>query len=338
MLPASGDTVPPVYFFSKTGNTIAPVSAFPNNPRQAADTLFGNLPTSSTAPPPPTTFQDRLTARRGTIVDAVSGNLTALRNRVSSVDRARLDAHAEHLHALSRRFAMPAPVNTTTCTKPDLSTIPSINGVSSPAYGPNDNQTAPAQIDNLIRAFACDITRVAGFVFNVTQGPSFPWLYNGSLTAGWGGFSDWHVMVHDGQATATSSGVPFLTTGFKFYGEQFTRLVQGLAATPDIGGTSSLLDNTLVLWMSDFGNGGGHNVDDLPAILAGLTGKIQTGRHLDLAGTGYTTGDLFATVLRLLGAPDNVTFGLTGNMTTAYDRWCGNFPLPYPFHKGFIPV
>ena len=343
LLPASADKEAQPYFFAKTGDTISPVSPLQGNPREAANTLFGSLPTSGgMAPttPPPMTLEERLKGRRGTIVDAVAKNLTSLRGRLSALDRARLDAHAEHLQVLSQRFrptSTTPPVAAATCARPDFNAIPSVAGAKYPTYGEKDNVTTPAQIDNLIRAFACDLTRVGSIIFNVQGDPRFPWYYNGSMTAGTNGFADWHAMVHEGQGNG-SAGIPLLTKGFNFYGEMFTRLIQGLAATPDIGGTTSLLDNTLVIWTSDFGDGAVHKVDDIPAILAGLTGKLRTNRHLALSGTGYTTGDLYATALHLLGAPDNVNFGLTGNLTTNFDSWCGNFPRPYPFHKGFIDV
>lgn len=78
-------------------------------------------------------------------------------------------------------------------------------------------------------------------------------------------------------------------------------------------GDGTLLDNSLVLWMNQFGDGGSHSGDDLPIVTAGGLGKrLQTGRHL--AFTDRSTNDLFVTLLRLFGGADT-TFGYGGSDT-----------------------
>jgi hypothetical protein len=75
------------------------------------------------------------------------------------------------------------------------------------------------------------------------------------------------------------------------------------ASISDEGG-QSLLDNSLVLWISEFGDGGRHRTDDLPVILAGgLGGTLPTGRHLSFPGR--THNDLYTTILNLFGFEAN---------------------------------
>jgi hypothetical protein len=71
---------------------------------------------------------------------------------------------------------------------------------------------------------------------------------------------------------------------------------------------NTLLDNSLVLWISEFGNGGAHSTEDLPVVLAGgAGGRLATGRHLER--DSYTTNDLYTSILNLFDVPDR-SFGL----------------------------
>ena len=79
----------------------------------------------------------------------------------------------------------------------------------------------------------------------------------------------------------------------------------------DDGGGKTLLDRTLVLWISEFGDGGSHNTRDLPVVLAGgLDGAIATGQHL--AFNDRTTNDLYVTMLNAFGF-DDTEFGYGGS-------------------------
>jgi hypothetical protein len=91
--------------------------------------------------------------------------------------------------------------------------------------------------------------------------------------------------------------------GFKYYSDQVALLLNELQSF-DEGGTS-LLDHTLVLWISEYGDGGAHNTDDIPVVLAGgLGGAVRTGQHLSFSGQNRTTNDLFVTLLNLFGGTD----------------------------------
>jgi hypothetical protein len=62
----------------------------------------------------------------------------------------------------------------------------------------------------------------------------------------------------------------------RFYTQRFTRFVQKLAATRE--GDGSLLDNTLVLFGGGISDGNRHNHEDLPIVMAGRGGGVETGR------------------------------------------------------------
>ena len=246
LLPLSRTWDGPNYFFSQSsGGLVNAVTPFSSNPREAAMALFASLPSEGTPPPTPS-YADRLRQRRSTLLGAATGNLRSLRARVSESDRSRLDAHEEHLTRLSSRFAAPPPTPTIGCVAPEYATI--ANRPDREDLGRYDNETAPAQIDNLVRAFSCDISRVGVLYFNNGQSPTFPWLYGGDTSAAWRGqdgrqFTDWHDLIHNGQPTGadSDSGVPNLVRGHLWYAEQFARLVQSLATTPEIDGNGMMV-------------------------------------------------------------------------------------------------
>ena len=71
----------------------------------------------------------------------------------------------------------------------------------------------------------------------------------------------------------------------------------------------TLLDNSLVLWISEMGQGH-HTHNNIPVVLIGSLGCALAGnRHLQRSGS--TTGDLFTSVLRLFGLPAT-SFGYNG--------------------------
>jgi hypothetical protein len=210
-----------------------------------------------------------------------------------------------------------------------LSSVPSYTPAHwSLSQGVHDNETTRGLVENTVMALACDLTRTISIDMNVTQDPRFPWQYFGDTAAATAGFSNWHDMVHLGQVTA----IDRLAAGFRFYAEVLARLLDRLSEVDDGAGTK-LIDNTLVLWMSDFGNGGQHRVVDIPVVLAGLRGRLIGNQYLRFPR--HTTGDLFATVLNSLGETDT-TFGNTGFAQQIYADWLGDFASGYPLHKGLL--
>ncbi len=325
-------------FFSRTGDVVSPLTRFSDNPRRAAEALFGALPTEEGGDPAKPSLAQRLRESRSTMIDAVAENLRSVRGRLGAEDRQRLDAHAEHLHALSMRYQV-GEAPEVACTQPDYAQIPSVE-VALEQAGTRDHETAPAQIDNVVRAFSCDVTRVAAIHFNESEDPSFPWLFDGSRTDCRGSFATWHDMIHFGQPTGSDAdaGVANLMVGQRFYIDQLAHLIRRLASTPDIDGTSSLLDNTLVLGMSDFGDED-HGSCNMPVLLAGLGSAIGPGRHLSF--DGRTIGDLFGTVLELLGAPAGTTHGLTGpiewDALENMELWTSS-QRPDRYYNGALPI
>ena len=279
------------------------------DPLEAFDTLFSDLRTEPDA-------LERLRFHRRSVLDAVHENLRRVRAEAGQADRERLDAHAERIRELERRFAAPS----VSCTAPTLDLGGGFN------YRTDQGQAARAQIDNLVMALSCGMVRVATLDYGDTHGPSFNWLTGSPPSSVPGRFDGWHDLVHNGNsATRAAADEPDLVAGYRWYMSNLAYLLQSLDAVPDEDG-GSMLDHTLVLSMTEFGNGGGHSSGNMPVIVAGNNGGGSMGRFLDYSGglTGGASGEydgswahddrpgahhVHVSVLNALGVETN-TFGV----------------------------
>lgn len=324
LIPASA--TPQASFYDTSvfwGDGGTQATAVSGNPQQTIEDVFGPPPAmmGTGMMPPPPTLRDRLAARRTTLLDEVRKELGDLRGKVSARDRMTLDQHAAFLEQLEKQLAgtgtgvMPGMG----CTRPDETKAPHVMPQTWDEFqmtgelpdwerGRKDDLTVPFQINTLVQALACDVTRVCCLDF--WGDPSFEFLFPG--TSPFADSGSWHGTIHgtprltDSPDEVTNAGN--LKKAYQFWGQMFTSLIQQLEATKDVDG-SSLLDNTLVLWTSDLGYGAAHNVFNVPVVLAGLGGAFQKGRHI--VEDRRTLGDLHAHLLRLLGGSDQ-TYGETG--------------------------
>lgn len=95
-----------------------------------------------------------------------------------------------------------------------------------------------------------------------------------------------------------------------WHAEQIAYLLAQLDAVPE--GTGTLLDHTIVLWVSELGlapsGNAGHRRHNVPAVIAGGgAGYFNTGRLLDMGGRPFA--DLLLTVGHAMGYEGISQFG-----------------------------
>jgi hypothetical protein len=312
-----------------------------SNPALAIEQLFGAPEPPDGEPPPAKTLRDRLLGRRVSSLDAVAKHYIALSKTVSQADRERLEQHAAFLEAVRLKIGSGGGgVLAQDCQRPLESNVP--------AYDPSDNirgqldaQITPWTIENVVMALACDITRVACLHFQLDYDPTFPSEFSGtSPLVG----TDWHSAVH-GSTDVTGQWPEANTAAFQHFDKMFVRLIERLRDIVDVDGTR-LLDNTLVMWVSDMGYGAFHQDFNVPVVLAGMKDAFSQGqgRHIVLSQR-RSLGDLYAQVLRMLGESDT-TFGATGTLAqnalssdlNAWAGWPGHIEPSLPLHLGSIPL
>jgi hypothetical protein len=204
---------------------------------------------------------DPTLALRQTVLDAVMSDIGALRTRLGSADKARLDQHLEGIRELEQRLVrlQEDPPDLDACALPDApeASYPDVDG------RPQLSARSRAMCDLIAMALACDQTRVFSHYFS---DPISDLLYPGA-TAGH------HELTHNEPAPQVE--VDMITTDIM---EEYAYLVDKLRSVTEGDGT--LLDNCVVLGTSEVSEGRTHSVDEMPVLLAGnCCGALREGIH-----------------------------------------------------------
>jgi hypothetical protein len=226
--------------------------------------------------------------QRRLVMATVQAQYGALKPRISTPDRHKLERHADFLNGIVRRLdygIRPGPA----CIQP----------AEPPSLGVEDAVDMPAltklQLDLLVVALACDLTRVGSVQFSTAFNTiGFPWLNS---------VGEGHNLSHRGPSD-TAARNELIQRG-AWYSEQVAYLVRQLAAITE--GERSLLDNTVLVWGNELSVGNTHSHSDIPFVLLGSAGgHFRTGRFLELGG--QSNNRLLVSLLNAMQV-DATTFG-----------------------------
>lgn len=279
-----------------------------DDPRTAFNTILGGVQTSPGGPDPAVL---RAQALRVSVLDGTAKSLERYKTKMSSNDKQTIDAHLESVRSIEQRVAaIPAPP-APGCSKPTVSGT----------YN-NVGNTWQVMVDIALAALRCGQTRVLSLEvgdFHSTWDPTpLP------FTVGYDIGHSLHHMARDlGRTGVLYTPHPTWLTPWQqcmirnrqLRAQMVARLLTGLKSTPE--GAGNMLDNTLMLWTSEFSQGAQHLGTDMPIMLAGgAGGALQGGRYLNY-NTRATTDDftlnyasstsmnnLFVSVLNMLGFAD----------------------------------
>jgi hypothetical protein len=231
-----------------------------------------------------------LRAKRRSVLDKVGDDFDKLNVKLGGTDRMKLEAHLDAIRELE------------TALENQHGLLPGCIQPTQPGeidFESNDNFpiVGKAQMDLLVMALSCDLTRVASLQWSVAQSPvRFTWL---------GIDSDHHGMSHEADDDA---GIREQLVAINhWYAEQFAYLVDKMKQVDELDGT--LLDHSIAMWVNEQGNGDVHSKEEIPFVLAGrASGAIQPGRWLSYQDRAHN--DLYVSLLRAFGQADATTFGL----------------------------
>ncbi|MEZ6061554.1 MAG: DUF1552 domain-containing protein [Planctomycetaceae bacterium] len=196
------------------------------------------------------------------VLDDVQDDLRKLSAIVSQDDRRLLEEHASFVRAMEKQLQQDQQ-NDAGHAVPELE-----QGVREE----NDNipKITRMQMDLLVNSFVNDFSRVATFqITNSVGQPKMTWL---------GIEEGHHELSHEPDENKEAHEK--LTKINTWYAEQLAYLVQRLAETPEPGGSGSLLDNTLVLWGNELGQGNSHTLNNIPFVMVGNGLDFKMGRSL----------------------------------------------------------
>ena len=244
------------------------------NPREVFTRIFS-------APPP----EDPSRPSRVDVLSAVLEDAKALKTRVGTADRTRIDAHLESVSMLQAQINALPPV----CVKPDM---PAETNTDVDGKEPMD-AVSQAMSNLLVYAFACDLTRVASFMLSPGVGSS---VYH------WINTEEQHVMSHD----PLGSAEPLHQT-IVWNVQQYAYLLERMKETPD--GAGNLLDNSCVLLGSDCSEGWSHSIKNMAVVVAGGGGGMLKvpGTHVR-STSNRNLSDVLLTCVRTV-APELTEIG-----------------------------
>jgi Protein of unknown function (DUF1552) len=258
------------------------------NPQNAFSFLFGGgAPGGMAMQPNPVVL-----AQNKSVLDLVLGELTALQPRLGMGDQQKLSAHAQAIRDLEVSLA--APVQS--CTAP---TAPA--GTTDIQAGVPDMPTQlKQQMDIMVAALACDLTRVASMQVSFGDNDNlFPYAWLG-LQEGH------HSLTHDDPTSATVNGS--LDMIYTWYSQQFLYFLQKLDSVKE--GSGTLLDNTLVVWGSELGTYHDHMSWPVPFVLAGFSaGGLKANQYIDYGTMFVQHNRLLVSICNAMGLPNVTTFG-----------------------------
>lgn len=216
---------------------------------------------------------DRRLARRMSILDVSRDELKQLQTKLGASERQKLEQHLESIRVVEKRLGGSASMATGgTCDKP----TPVM------ALSTQDNDSFPAigkvQMDLLVTALACGHTNIASIQWSHTVANTvFSWL---NVADGH------HDLSHYDNSNAAR--VEAFVKAERWYAEQFVYLLNELEKRPEPQGEGSLLDNTLVVWAQELGDGRNHVCTDVPWVLAGgAGGALKRGQLIDAKGASH---------------------------------------------------
>jgi hypothetical protein len=253
-----------------------------DSPRNMFTRIFGNFNADPAG-------MAELRFRRQSVLDSTKDDFGRLKARLGSTDLQKVDAHLEAVREIERRLELEGQAVGAACVKPGQpATMDHMKNDNYPAVG-------KLQMDLLVMALACNLTRVATLQWSrsVSQ-VAFPWA----------GVTDrHHDLSHFGDSD--TSVVEKLTLINIWYAQQFAYLLTEMSKIPE--GDKTLLDNCAVLWGNELGKGNSHSLNDIPFVLAGSCGGyFRTGRYLKYNGAWHN--DLLVSMLNAMGVPA-ATFG-----------------------------
>lgn len=241
------------------------------------------------------------------VLDGVQEDFNRLMPLLGAEDREKVEAHlalvqetqAGLMQGVSDGCVAPTHVNTT----PGYYDDPVADGVSRGELdGGSDAITTGAKVpekgkimtDLLVSALACDLTRVGTMQWSDSEAKFMLGFLQDST--GESLKDHHHGYQHDRGFQPEALGIIY-----RFYMENLAYLLQKLESVPE--GSGTLLDNTLVLAVTEIQQPENHGQNNMPFILAGKAGgQLTTKRWLQVPSQPHNS--LLVSILNLFGVPE----------------------------------
>ena len=212
------------------------------SPLSAYNTVFSNFSGMMGGASP-----GDLLKRRQSILDVVKADVSELQGTLGATEKQKLQLHLDSIRQFETRIADSGSETVVACNKP---AAPS-DDLSSVA---KKTLADLAHLDLIINAFACDITRLGGVQF----GNSHTWQFDTPT----GLRGELHMGIVHVQKIPQEIQIQ------SWLAAQFLAVCNKLKSIPEVDGSGTLFDNTLVIWTRDFGDADSHNSESMKFVVA----------------------------------------------------------------------
>jgi hypothetical protein len=239
----------------------------------------------------------RLRTERKSILDLVGNDLSRFAVRVGTVGKSKIDAHLTSIRNIEKQLDTIGPATMLTPPKDD----PSIDSYSKQQY----DKISKVQVDMVVAAFAANSTRVATLLWSNGHNNSwvFYWLGQEFSQPGDGSFNplrSQHEMAHRGMAGGDDTRRK--NTLDKWFVSQFAYFAGECKKISEYGKT--MLDNSVLLFANNMGEGGSHTNKRLPWIIAGSGGGyFRTGRYVRQSGGNKPLNQVLVSIAHAMDLP-----------------------------------
>ena len=256
---------------------------------------------------------------RKSVLDYVADDYGDLMGQLGSEDRAKLDQHLTNVRDIETRVGRlmtnptsascpgitavhPTPPARQTCLRDQDLRDPEVIATQGQNFCvTNFREIGQVQMDLMILALQCDLTRVASLQWSTAEST----VIHDWLPLEYQGTREHHMMTHNESVDVSAMAAMVdqqtamtirsdLTKIHTWYAQQFAYMLGKLKAINE-GNGKSLLDNMLMFWTNELGEGGKHTYYNVPMVLAGSCGgQLPTGRYLDYLGGAAWPGSATA--------------------------------------------
>jgi hypothetical protein len=272
------------------------------DPFAAFSTIFEGV-----NPDEPDPEYEHLLAKRRSVMTGVMDGYNEFKGVVSQADKYKIDAHLDHLSDLQKELSA-APV---ICEPP--------TDIGSGAVALD--VLAELHVKIIIAALRCGLTNVANLEISDIL---TPWTAAGLQVDS--GFGIGHSLGHYARDVGPTGAYPDLGDAWalemldnrRWRMSLFQKIAEGLDDPAFAEGGKTMLDNSLMLWTSEFSDPASHVSAGALVLMAGSAGGyFKTGRHLNYNthaasdpdtlqyATSESTHNLFTSILQAFGGTDD---------------------------------
>jgi len=239
---------------------------------------------------------DRLRAGRRSLLDYVGGDLARFARNLGSESRQKVQKHLDSIRTMEKQLDQ-IPVSGPYSPVADDPTL-------DPYAKDHYDRIARAQVELVVGAMATGQTRVASLLWSNGHNNSwvFKWLGDEFAQPGTGDFNplrSHHEMAHQGDGGGDATRRK--NTIDRYFISLLALFIDRFKSVSEGDGT--MLDNSVILFANNMGNGGSHANERLPWVLAGSCGGyFRTGRYVKQNG-GKPLNGVLCGLSNAMGVP-----------------------------------